>query len=257
MMISNAELIMDTIARRVTIHAAALCIACAPFASHAESIDEWEWMVAPYVWAASIGTDLDTGIPPTDSDSNFSDIIDKIDGAFQVHAEGQGERFGVFTDFTYLGLEDSKNFPRVSTRTNLDSRLFELAGVWSPSEGRLKGLELFGGLRYIDVDLSVDFDPVNPLFDSRRHDIDKSYSDFMLGVRYTWAMGERWRLTLRGDGSTGDTDGTWNVSAVGQYRVKHGAWLFGYRYLSVDIEERNNNVDITMNGPMVGFGFIF
>jgi hypothetical protein len=210
----------------------ALLVLLAASCLHPAQADEWEWMVAPYVWAASIGTDQSTRRPPPESGTDFSDIIDKIDGAFQIHIEGQGERFGMFTDFTYLSLADDKDFARVSTSSDLDSRLFELAGVWSPGEGRLKDLEIFGGLRYIDVYLGV-------------------------GARYTWPFGERWRLTLRGDGSFGDTDGAWNASAVGQYQVEYGAWLFGYRYLSVELEDADHKVDITMNGVMVGFGFIF
>ena len=46
----------------------------------------------------------------------------------------------------------------------LAARLFELAGVWSPGPERYRGLEVFAGLRYIDIDLSVAFDPANPAF---------------------------------------------------------------------------------------------
>ena len=44
-------------------------------------------------------------------------------------------------------------------------------------------------------------------------------NDFMLGARYTWSLSERWGLTLRGDGSFGDTEGTWNTSAVAPKRT--------------------------------------
>lgn len=236
--------------------AAALCLAGVSPALHAQQPDDWKWIAAPYVWAASVGTDLSVD-PPIGDDVTFSDVIDKVDGAFEGHIEGQNEKYGMFADLTYLGLGDSKSFQRVHTHSQLDSTLFELAGVWSPGAGRYEGVEVFAGLRYIDVELTTDFDPVNAQFESRRLDLDDSYSDFMLGVRYIWALGDRWRLSLRGDGSTGDTDGTWNVSAVGSYHVKYGEWLLGYRYLSVDIENDRNNVDITLSGPMFGFGFVF
>ena len=50
----------------------------------AQQSSGWEWMVEPYAWAASIGTDMRTITPPTDadSDSSFSDVIDKLDGVF-------------------------------------------------------------------------------------------------------------------------------------------------------------------------------
>jgi hypothetical protein len=248
---------MSRIPRGLAATAVAFCIMGAPLPSHAAQDDEWEWVVEPYLWAASIGTDLRTGQPPAETDTSFSDIIDKIDGAFQIHAEGQGEHFGMFADYIFLGLEDDKDFTRIRTQADLDSQLFELAAVWSPGEGRYRGLDVFGGLRYVDVDLKVRFDPVNPLFRSSERNFDKSYSDFMLGARYTWALSDRWGLTLRGDGSFGDTEGTWNASAFAHYRVKYGAWLFGYRYLSIEVETGDSSTDITMNGPVVGFGFVF
>ena len=83
---------------RVQAIAAMLCMMGVSLPSGAQESDEWEWMVAPYIWAASIGTDLRTGQPPAETDTSFSDIIDKIDGAFQiVSLEFAGEHNGEVT----------------------------------------------------------------------------------------------------------------------------------------------------------------
>lgn len=251
---------MNNILRHAALATSLLCLASLAAAAQAAEGGGWDWMVAPYGWAASIGTDLQRSQPPSggvSTDTDFDDIVDKIDGAFQIHIEGRGDHFGMFTDFTFLGLADSHDRPRFHTESDLDTRLFELAAVWSPGEHRHRGWDLFAGLRYIDVDLTVQFDPENPLFDTTTFDGGDSFSDFMIGARYNFHLSDRWGLTLRGDGSFGDTEGTWNVSGVFQYRMKHGAWLFGYRYLSVELETGDSNTDITMNGPMVGYGFIF
>lgn len=251
---------MNAILRYATLGTAALCIAAFSPLANATPGEGWDWMVAPYGWAASIGTDLQVRQPPaggTSTDNDFDDIVDKFDGAFQIHIEGQGDHFGMFTDFTFLGLADEHDHPRFHTESDLDARLFELAAVWSSDNARYQGLDLFAGLRYIDVDLTVQLDPKNPLFDTATFDSGETFNDFMLGARYTWALSERWGVTLRGDGSFGDTDGTWNASAIANYKMKHGAWFFGYRYLSVEIESGDNRVDIMMNGPMVGYGFVF
>ena len=111
----------------------------ASFSSHAAEGDDWEWMIAPYLWAPSISTDLRTNEPPAETDTSFPDIIDKIDGALLIHAEGQGEQFGMFADYIFLGLEDDKDFTRIRTQSDLDTQLFELAAVWSPDAGRYSG----------------------------------------------------------------------------------------------------------------------
>lgn len=251
---------MNNILRHAALGTALACLASLAPAAQAADGEGWEWIVAPYGWAASIGTDLQRRTPPSggvSTDTSFSDIVDKIDGAFQIHIEGQNEQWGMFTDFTFLGLADEHDRPRFHTESDLDTRLFELAAVWSPGEGRYRGWDLFAGLRYIDVDLTVRFVPTNPAFSPTTFDGSETYNDFMLGARYTWALSDRWGLTLRGDGSFGDTDGTWNTSAVASYRMKRGTWVFGYRYLSVELQTGDSDTDITMSGPMIGYGFIF
>lgn len=232
---------------------------CACSNAMAQEEGGWDWMIAPYGWAASIDTGLKTETPPSSSsnDTEFDDLVDKLDGAFEMHVEGQGDHFGAFADFTYLGLADSGDHPRFRTESDLDSRLFDLAAVWSPGSERMRGAELFAGLRYIDVDFTAQLEPLNPAFPKVSLDTGKSFSDFLVGARYTWAFAERWGLTLRGDGSWGDTDGTWNASVVGQYRTTHGAWLFGYRYLDVRIEVDGRTTELKMHGPEVGYGFRF
>lgn len=227
-------------------------------ASAAESAD-WQWMVEPYVWAASIGTDMRTFQPPTDAstDSSFTDIIDKLDGVFMGRVEGRNERFGVFADFIYLGLADSQQRRVMHTSTDLDTRLFDAAFSVRVGGERDTGLDVYGGIRYIDVDLTTRFVPDNPAFAPRTLDAGRSYTDFLLGARYTWPLSDRWTLTLRGDGSTGDTDGTWSASAMGGYRTGNGAWLFGYRYLEAEFGNANSDVTLDLGGPVVGYGFRF
>ena len=231
------------------------------FSSQAAAAEDegWSWFVAPYVWAASISTNHKRDVPPSDASSgtNFKNILDKLDGAFMIHAEGQGEHIGMFTDYLYLGLGDNHNFDHLRTRSQLDATLFELAMVWSPGDQRYTGFELFGGLRYVDIGLSIKFEPNDPAFPTLRVDPDKSYSDFMLGARYKWDLSDRWGLTVRTDGSWGETDGTYNLSAMFNYNMKNGEWLFGYRYLSIDVATDISNTDLTIHGPQIGYGFNF
>ena len=69
---------------------ASLCTTAVAHASPSSG-GAWDWIIAPYGWAASVGTDLRTTTPPSESsvDTSFNDLIDKIDGAFMVRAEGQ------------------------------------------------------------------------------------------------------------------------------------------------------------------------
>lgn len=221
--------------------------------------EDWDWMIAPYAWGASIGTDMRTFAPPTDggSESSFSDIVDKLDGVFMARVEGRNDRYGMFADFIYLGLADSTQRRVLSTHTDLDARLLDAAFSWRFSGDRDAGLDVYAGVRYIDMDLTTRFVPDNPAFASRTVDLDKTFVDFLLGGRYAWQPGERWGLTLRADGSLGDTEGTWSTSLMASYRTGNGAWLFGYRYLEAEFGGSNLDVTLNLSGPMLGYGFRF
>ena len=80
----------------------------------------------------------------------------------------------------------------------------------------------------------------------------------MIGARYTWALSPKWGLTVRGDGSWGDTDGTWNASALVQYHTDGGgSWAFGYRYLEADFENDGDKLGVSLSGPTIGYAFRF
>jgi len=235
----------------------ALSLACV--STQACAAGDWDWVVAPYLWSANINTDLRTPIPPPGAGSgeNFNDLVDKLDGAFEIHIEGQGDKWGMFTDFTYLGLASDEERPAFDTESDLDVRLFELAAVWSPDEEKFSGLDVFAGLRRVDADFTVDFHPTNPIYPDSNFKAGKSFNDFMLGARYTFPLSDRWKLTVRGDGSWGDTAGTWNASAVLGYATKNGAWGLGYRVLNGDFDNDNSDLQIRMSGFEVGYGFRF
>jgi hypothetical protein len=243
--------------RRATLGIAVLSLISLCPAARAAENEGLDWTVAPYLWAASIGTDLNAEAPPAGTDSDFSSIIDKIDGVFMLRLEGRGDHFGAFADALFLSLADDNDQRFSHTESDLDVWLVDSAAVWSPGDDRSRGLGLLAGLRYVDVDLRLRVDPTNPAFDTATIGTNKGYSDMLLGARYTWALSERWGLTLRGDGSFGDTEGTWSASAIAQYRTGNGGWLFGYRYLSAEIRTGDSKTEITIGGPMIGYGFTF
>jgi len=237
-----------------------LALAGASGLAQASPSGAWDWAIAPYLWGISVKTDLDTTTPPVSisNDSKFDDVLDTLDGAFQVHAEGEGDDFGMFADFTYLGLADSDDRQFLRTESDLDARLFEVAGVWTPGTERGRGWGVFGGARVIDLDYTTVFIPNNPAFAPASIKQGETYTDFMLGARYTWAWSDRWSFTLRGDGSFGDTDGTWNASGVALYKTSNGAWAFGYRYLDVGFKRtQGHSLSMDLYGPEIGYAFRF
>ncbi|WP_162435793.1 hypothetical protein [Pseudoxanthomonas koreensis] len=215
----------------------------------------WDWMVEPYLWAASIGTDVRTIDPPTESESESA--FSELDGVFMGRIEGRNGQWGAFADFIYLGLSDSSDGRFAHTENDIDARLLDVAVSWRASGERDRGLDLFGGARYVDLDLNVRFEPNNPARPPSSLDAGASFFDALLGARYTWAFPGRWGMAVRGDASWGQTEGTWSASLMGSYRTGNGGWLFGYRYLEGKLGNDNADVTLDLSGPVVGYAFRF
>src|SRR5207342_1009728 len=159
------------------------------YAPAACASDGWDWAIAPYLWGATISTNTHLPTAPPGGnvgDLEFDNALNDLDGAFEVHLEGRGDHFGVTSDFTYIGLSSDKSFDRFDTHSDLDGRLFDLAMTWSPGEDRASGFDVIAGLRYIDIDYNLVFDPVNPAFANSSFKASDSYSDFLLGARYVF-----------------------------------------------------------------------
>jgi hypothetical protein len=234
-------------------------VAAAPPAESEDSSESasgqgWDWAVSPYLWATSISSNIrKDGAPPVGTDADFDDILSKLDMAFQIHVEGQGDRFGVFADYTYLALSDSNERPAFTSEGSLDTSIFEAAAVWNVEPTRFEGVDVFAGLRHLQVGTDVELDPVDPTKPNINLKMDQSFTDFMVGVRYNATLSDRWGLTLRADGGWGDTESDYSVSALLRYQLKKGTMVFGYRYMEIGVRGDAQKVDLAMQGPIIAF----
>lgn len=224
-------------------------------AAQARADEGWQWVSAPYLWGSSIKTDLNEDAPPIGNETSFGDVISKLDMAFQMRVEGQGERFGAFGDFTYISLSDGNSGAAFDTDGSLETTVIEAGGVWNVSPERYQGLDVLVGLRYIKADLDVEIDPVNSAQASVTTGMEKSFTDGMVGLRYTAPLSDRWNLITRVDGSWGQSDGTVNASLMAGYKMEKGSLMFGYRYMDMELGESGRSVDVTMSGPVIAFAF--
>ncbi len=247
---------MKPTAVRSTLVATILAL-CAPSSFAASGDSGWTWTATPYIWATSIKADFNDSAPVSDPSPDFSDIMDKFDGGFLGHLEAQSDHWGMYADVIYLGLADTRDRPNFSIDADLDSTIFEVAGVWSPDDTRYQGFEVFAGIRYFDVELKLDANPVNPSLSGRNTGFNKSFTDALIGARYTVPLSDKWAMSMRGDASFGDTEGSWSASALLRREMGSGALVFGYRYLNVELKPGADSFDLTLYGPEIGYAFVW
>lgn len=151
--------------KNMTKLAAALLLGAAPFsAAWCAEGGSWDWVIAPYLRAPAIGSDLHIDVPPINSGgtTQFSDLVGNLGFTVPFHLEGQGEEWGLFSNLLYLPLSDKRERDLFAADTSFETGIFELAGVWSPGERRHAGFEDFAGLRYLWAKVDLKIYPVDP-----------------------------------------------------------------------------------------------
>ena len=231
-----------------------LALALAGLPAQAESTD-FDWIAIAYLWAADIGVDARDRSVSVD----FSDVVDKLEFGFQGRVEAQQDDFGGFVDVIFMNVGDNSSRDFVDLNSDLDMTTMDLALVWSPGPERMTGFEVFGGLRYIDTDFGLVVDPIPPGPPETRVGLDSTFTDFLAGARYIAPLSDRWRLTVTGDVSSGDSEGTWSLGAFAGYRTGVHHFIAGYRHFEMDFEAgRGDTVATeTFSGPLVAYGFSF
>ncbi len=226
--------------------------------------DDAEWLVAPYIWGTHVTLGQSSG--PGGSIS-ASDLLDKADAVGMIRVEVARNRWGLTLDYLFLGVSDSRVVPvpsppptNISVIAELDTNIVELGGFFRPS-GSDSGVDYLFGFRNIDVEKTLLLTPSGG-GPTERFDSDSSFTDVFAGARFLHRFNDNWGLTLRGDLSFGDSEGTINLIASVGYRFnKTFALNLGYRHLEIEFEDDDSGVaettDIEMSGPLLGFLFRF
>jgi len=219
--------------------------------------DATEWSITPYMWATDVSeTLLLDGSEVGGDDTEFDDLVDKLDTSLQLHLEGVGERWGVFGDITYIELEDSAEgglgFGRLDVE--IEEMLVEAGLIWRGAGGP-NGVELLLGARYLAVDERYRLE-IGALPNPYQRRVDESYLDALVGARYTASLSPRWMLSLRGDVSAGGTDLVWTAQGMVGWRfgsARQHAVLAGYRYRDMEYGKADVlDVEKTLSGFALG-----
>jgi hypothetical protein len=241
--------------------AGALALAANP----ANAGKKWSYEIEPYLIGVNIDGDAGIGrVTGADVNVDTSDILDALDLAGMVHFEAHRENgWGFALDYAFMDLSDDLTGPRGGV---LDAEVFE--GVFEAFAVKRAGsgdrqLDYIGGLRWWDIDVDAEFDPVI-LPGTASRSVEEDWVDAFIGVRWRNPISEKWLLSLRGDVGAGSADFTWQLITGFRYRIgKSKALDLGYRALGVDYETGTPGepgyfmYDTITHGPIIGFLFRF
>lgn len=240
---------------------------CPPLSANerASYDDEWEFLlVFPMIWTPSISGTAGDADGRTDIDIPFSNIVKNLNFGIMgdFYAQKNKWLFGFRTNYLHIKSDTSSTYspnspfiPDITANINLDATMslndlfggYEVAG----------GLVLLTGVRHtysrFNVGVSINGTPIDPITSSGHQ------FDWLVGLKYAHWFNPSWGLSLTVDSSiAGDNDVNRGINLAGMYRLSelNNIW-FGYRYLNIQNDSGTTQVDVTQQGPMIGWGFTF
>ncbi|MFK7879673.1 hypothetical protein [Roseobacter sp.] len=229
----------------------------------AQSAQEWEYQITPYLWGAGQTGQVQygPGVPPVDIDLSFSDILENLDLAGMIIFSANKGRYGLTFDYQYVnvgmgGATPGTDFGNADVNSILS--LGTVLGEYRIRNTNETSLWAGGGLRYwnVSTDLSLTAG-TQPAISASSGD---NWFDPMLGLRGRTSISDKWFATgwaYAGGFGAGSESMVDVLGGVGYDFTDAVSGVFGYRYLSVDREEPGFSYDVEQQGFMAGVSFNF
>ena len=224
---------------------------------------EGEWLVAPYLWTADVSWDV---AARGSGGVEFSDLVDKLDGAALIRIEYVRNKIGFTFDYVSMSLSDRTNISTpgpilidINIKADVDLTVFE-AGVFYRPSATDTGIDVIAGVRDTDVDSTLLVTQTG--FPTERFDTGKGFTDIYVGARYLHRFTESWDFSVRGDYGFGGSDGALNLMAGVGWRSRGAFGMsLAYRHLAFELDQKVEGEAVTnefdFSGPALGFLFRF
>jgi hypothetical protein len=242
-----------------------LVIAASP--AQAASDDEWEIIIAPYVFAMSADYDSTIDGQTANVDLKFKDILKDFDvmgGSLRIEA-WKGD-WGIILDGIFTDLDGDLG-PNDNLNAKLRDVMIDLQGAYRIGKNTLLDrpfiTEIFGGLRYhyLKQKAHLNASPGPGPGLSIKAGTSEDWIEPVIGGRIKWILTEKWGLLTGADmggfGIGSASKLTWSITSLLNYQFsKHWSVAGGYRYLDMDYSRGSGNkkfgFDGTIDGVIVG-----
>ena len=229
---------------------------------------DWQFLVQPYGFFPAVPLTAANG---EGLEISQSDIIDSLDFALMMLLGARKDKWSFYLDTIYFDLSGNDSASRAAVGLPGDPTVkfgvdievkgwfATLSSTYAVYESDRTRLEIGGGLRYYEEELSTDL-KVGPVKES----VDYSWTlwDGVILTRGFTDLSDRWYLSYYADASTGDTDLTYQLAGDLNYRFEDFTLSGGYRYIKWKFENDTDAPgsiaqDQNAKGPYIGLKFFF
>jgi hypothetical protein len=258
---------------------AALAAALLPAPAAAQADEPWKFGASLYGWFPDIEgrTRFADATGRGDFEVGIDKIVNNLEFTFQGNFDARRGQYGLFADVVYMSVGKARTDTRdatvggvqipvgatASTEFDMKSWIWTFAGYYRAIESSDVTLDVVGGLRYIDVTQTLDWNVSGNVGSipiaarSGRGSVGIAYWDAIVGLRGRFALTQdhAWFMPWYLDIGTGNSDFTWQAMAGVGYRFRWGEAIAAYRYLAYDMPSDSRLADVNLSGPLIGATF--
>jgi len=238
----------------------------------------WRFNVNVYAWAPKAPVKIDVGQEEVDLPETLSNIYSGIQLGGMAEFEVHKGPIGVFASPLYVKLKDSEHVQGLfeKRKVTLEEEVFLMDyGVsyrfrpWHLGKNAATGyspsiaVEPYGGFRYLHDPIKVKVSP-GVLGEGLTVKKTIEFNTPIIGISTHWDLTKRWALRIQGDIGgfhVDNVDNTYQGIGLVGYRFKmwdvSSAVYAGYRYLRVHYDKDELEIDVAMQGPLLGIGWEF
>ena len=241
--------------------------------TNGQESDDWDWKIAPYLWA--VGLDGTATLAGYDQDINvgFSDFLSEFEIGGSVFAEvGKGHHAFSF-DYSYIRLKPDPTLlpspptpPDSTMATKMTVNIFESA--YNYRLDSLDSTAIVVGARYIDLALRLTPNingpelPIEPPFPQNPVEFGLSWWDAFVGVKTFNQISQNWAFQFYGSVGYGQSDWPWTLHGLftrqfsNNNRLGLGARVWGIDYSkNISFMGEYAGIDATFYGLIIGYEF--
>jgi hypothetical protein len=223
----------------------------------------WRFQLTLYGWATAMDGDVGVrGLPPSDVNLSFADVLGDLDGALMSSLLATDGRWMLLADVILAKVSDSVNVGPFGGVVDFEQTQAILSGaVGYTLPLGIPNLQVGPtvGLRYNYLKAEIDFNPAL-LPGNFSTEGSKSWIDPTIGFALRYNFNERWFLNALGDvggfgvGSDFTAQG---FATIGYNWTETISTAVGYRVLYTDYEDGGFVYDMTQHGPFASIGIHF
>jgi len=231
---------------------------------------DWKWTVTPYAWATDVGVDVKVDDRQlVDEAISVEELLEDLDTIVQVRLEAQKGAHGLFVDLFDVTLSDDATtiaLPSGSGEAKLTPKMgmtiLDAGAFWDPN-GDQQGFQLLYGARLLNerATIGAELSRTDGTTTARTLEIDDTFVDALVGVRFIRPVGKRFSYQMQADVSKGGTELTWSAGPTLGYSFgetgKYTATA-GYRRMVVDFDTAEAvDATMTLSGFLAGLRITF